>query len=774
MLKLFGFMFGMGLVAAGFITIAVMTIYPKLPSMDELRNYKPKLPLQVYSQDNVLLGQFGDEKRIFMPIAQTPKMLINAILAAEDSRFYQHSGIDIRGIIRAAVGDVTSGKLQSGASTITMQVARNFFLTRQKTFSRKFYEVLLAYKMEQLLSKDQILEIYINQIYLGQRAYGFAEAAITYFAKPVDKLSIAQYAILAGLPKAPSAYNPIVNKPRAKERQMYVLERMLEANFITQQQYDNAINEPITTASGSLNELSNSGGYIAEMVRQMMFEKYGDSIYSQGYKVYTTIDSKMQQSAYNALRDGLLQYTLSRGYNGAEKHVDLPPQSGEELDSAVEEAFNSLTDYGTVKAAIVLSADNNKVNAILRDGTTITLSNDSIKTIKKFINRGDSAQISRGAVIRVISSNNNWNIVQLPEVEGAIVALNPTNGGIKAMMGGFDFFKNNYNHVTQAMRQPGSGFKSFIYSAALEKGFSANTIVSGDPICFDDGANGQWCPKNDEDDVTGAVSVREALARSLNIPTVRIISSITPQFVINHISHFGFDSSQFKPYLTIGLGANEVTPLQLAAAYAVFANGGYLVNPYIISTITDDSGKVLAKTAVPNISQESPTIDPRNAFIVNSMLQSAIRNGTGARAYRELKRNDLAGKTGTTNDSKDVWFNGYTPNLVAVTWVGFDQPKTLGAHAYGANIALPIWLNFMKPIINDIPQLQLPMPAGIKVISGAAWKGGDEYVYGESNVATEHNNVASAPEETNENEQQPAKEEHKFNNIESLINNLLN
>jgi penicillin-binding protein 1A len=502
----------------------------------------------------------------------------------------------------------------------------------------------------------------------------------------------------------------------------------------------------------------------------------------------------MQQSAYTALRNGLLQYTMSRGYNGAEKQITLPSQSnGEEFGEAVEQAFNDISDYGTLKAAIVTNCSNTKVNAILRDGTTITLNDDSLKLIKKFINRGDSAQITRGALIRVVNNNNSWAIVQLPEVEGAIIALNPTNGGIKAMMGGFDFFKNNYNHVTQAMRQPGSGFKSFVYSAALEKNFSPNSIVSGDPICFNDGANGQWCPKNDEDDVTGAVTVREALARSLNIPTVRIISSITPQFVIQHISQFGFDKSQFQPYLTIGLGANEVTPLQLAQAYAVFANGGYVVNPYIINTITDDSGKILAKTAVPEITQESPAIAPRNAFIVNSMLQSAIRNGTGARAYRELKRNDMAGKTGTTSDNKDVWFNGYTPNLVAITWVGFDQPKTLGAHAYGANIALPIWVNFMKPIINQIPQLQLPMPPGIKVISGGAWKGGDEYVYDESysyspannttNNGTailnnDENNSTIDGEDSSDNNSLTApnkdsKSGNKFHNIESLISNLI-
>lgn len=756
LIKLIGLLIALGIIGAGFCTVAVMTIYPKLPSMDELHNYHPKLPLQIFSDDNVLLGQFGDEKRIFITFDQTPKMLVNAILAAEDSRFYEHGGIDIRGIIRAVIGDITSRSLQSGASTITMQVARNFFLSSKKTFSRKFYEILLSYKIEQSLTKNEILELYINQIYLGQRAYGFAEASLIYFGKPLDKLSIAQYAVLAGLPKAPSAFNPIVNKSRSRARELYVLSRMLDAGFITQAQYDEAAKQDIKTAQGTINDSTDSGGYVAEMVRQMMFAKFGDSIYSKGYKVYTTINSKMQKSAYNALRNGLLQYTMNNGYKGPEKQVSLPDSTGKDFDDAINSAFDDLIDYGDLKAAVVLTVSPTSITAQLRDDTQITLTGDSLKPVKKFINGNDKNQIVRGSIIRVRNINDQWVISQAPEVEGSIVALNPNNGGIKALIGGFDFTKNNYNHATQSMRQPGSGFKPFIYSAALEHGFSSNTTISNSHICFSKGGSngGSWCPKNDNsaEDLIVDPTFREALAKSLNIPTIKLINAITPQFVIDYLVKFGFNQSQFQPYLTMALGANEVTPLQLADAYAVFANGGYLVQPYIIETITDSSGNVLAKTNTPDITKESPSIDPRNAYIMNSVLQDTVRYGTGARVYKELKRNDMAGKTGTTSNNKDVWFNGYTPNLVAITWVGFDQPKSLGAHAYGASIAIPIWINFMKNILNQIPQVQLQMPSGIAILEKATWKGNDEYVYANESYLTSLGDNADNEESATGNE----------------------
>jgi penicillin-binding protein 1A len=752
-IKTIGFFVTMGLIIAGLLFVVCLAIYPKLPSMDDLRNYRPKLPLQIYSEDNVLLGQFGDEKRIYLPMTNTPKMLINAILAAEDTRFYEHGGIDIRGLIRAIVADITTHKLQSGASTITMQVARNFFLTKKKTFSRKFYEALLAYKIEQELTKNQILELYTNQIYLGQRAYGFAEASIIYFAKPIDKLTIAQYAVLAGLPKAPSSYNPVVNKKRSKERELYVLNRMYEAGFITNEEYNQAISEPIITAKVSNYDNIDNSGYIAEMVRQMMYDKYGDKIYSDGYKVYTSINSKMQQAAYNALRKGLLRYTLQKGYTGAERQLNINfNQSIDDLNQDLANQFDLLIDFGDIVAGIVMEVATNQIKVRLHDGSDIILSGSDIDIAKKFINRNSQNGIRQGSVIRLMNNDNKWSITQLPEVEGAIIALNPNNGMIKALVGGFDFTRNKYNHVTQALRQPGSGFKPFIYSASLDAGFSPNTIVQDTPVCFSTGnRDEQWCPKNDISDhgFSGAVTIRQALSRSLNVPVVKVLNQIKPQYTIDYITKFGFDKDQFQPYLTLSLGVNEVTPLQMAVAYSVFANGGYLVSPYVVTKIIDDNGNILAQTKTPDIKSESTTIQPRNAYIMNSMLQDSIRYGTGARVYKELKRNDMAGKTGTTSDGKDTWFDGYTPNLVAITWVGYDQPKSLGAKAYGASISLPIWLDFMHVIINDIPEVQLPMPDGIAVIQHSTWKGNDEYVY--ANESFINNLSDNAPNETIDN-----------------------
>lgn len=781
-----------GLAAAGGLILALMiaVIYPKLPSMDELRNYQPKLPLQVYSADNVLLGQFGQEHRIFISYDQTPKMLINAILAAEDERFFRHGGFDIQGIIRALLSNITSGHVKSGASTITMQVARNFFLSSQKTYYRKFNEILLSYKIEKSLTKEQILELYINQIYLGQRAYGFAEASLTYFGKPIDKLNIAQYAVLAGLPKAPSAFNPVVNKKRSDERKIYVLGRMKANGSITEEEYQKAINEKISVIHGSSHDSTDTGGYIAEMVRQMLYAKYGDSIYTQGYKVFTTIDSKMQQAAYTSLRAGILQYDTTSGYKGAEEQLDLSEiDSGDgSTEQAISSQFDDLLDFGDLQAAIVLEADNNHIKVHIRDGNEITFNGKDLDFVRKFINSGGNKQITRGAVIRVQNNDNKWRISQIPAVEGALVAINPNDGAIKALIGGFDFTKNNYNHVTQAKRQPGSSFKPFIYSAALENGLAANTIIDDSQVCYPD--NGKsWCPRNDDNDFLGPITLRQALTLSRNVVTVKILNKISPKVAIDYVTKFGFDKSQFQPYLTMALGAAEVTPLQMASAYAVFANGGYGVQPYFIQKITDNKGNLLAQTQVIDIRSSPTVIDPRNVYIMNSIMQDVARYGTGARAYRELRRNDIAGKTGTTTDAKDVWFDGYTPNLVAITWVGFDQPKSLGAHQFGATLALPIWINFMRQALNNSPQTQLGMPSGITVLPNSTWKGNDEYVYsGSSAIAKlDDGSDATAPEEdesgnADASESSPTtqntpansteKEQQKSGNMDDLIKNI--
>lgn len=729
---------GFGAAIAGTLLMMVVITYPKLPSMNDLHNYQPKLPLQVYSADGVILGQFGTERRIFISINHTPKMLINSIIASEDERFYKHGGIDYIGIARAAITNAASGHIKSGGSTITMQVARNFFLGSQKTFMRKFNEALLSYKIESSLTKNQILELYINQIFLGQRSYGFAEAAITYFGKSLDKLSIAEYAMLAGLPKAPSSFNPVVNRSRARDRQLYVLGRMRDLNFINEKEYDAAVNQKIIITKGTLNDSTDSGGYIAEMIRQMLYSRFGESIYTHGYKVYTTIDSKMQQAAYSSLRNGLLNYDTLHGYHGAEDLLDIgdAPANDKITDQIIASAFNELVDYGDLQAAIVLHANLNSVLVKLRNGNLIEFKGTQLDFIKKYLTTGGKLQIKRGSVIRVRSVNSNWIITQVPEVEGALVALNPNDGAIKALVGGFDFTDSQFNHVT-AMRQPGSSFKPFIYSSAIDKGITADTIFNDSPICFPGGINGQWCPRNDDDKFLGPITMRQGMAKSRNVVTVKVLEQVTTKYAIDYVTKFGFDKNQFQPYLTMALGANEVTPLQVARAYSVFANGGYIVEPYLIQAITDNRGQLIAKTAVIDIRKESPVIDPRNAFIMNSILQDAIRYGTGARAYRELKRNDIAGKTGTTTDAKDVWFDGYTPDLVAVTWVGYDTPKSLGEKTYGATLALPIWISFMQSALANIPERQLVMPGGIKVKPNSTWQGNDEYyIYGDRDSIT--------------------------------------
>lgn len=729
-LKVIWLILGLALAGAAILAMMIVVTVPKLPSMDELRNYQPKLPLQVYSSDGVLLGQFGQEHRIYLDIPNTPKLLIDAVLSAEDERFYEHGGIDLLGILRAALGNLSSGRLQSGASTITMQVARNFFLTTQKTFTRKFNEILLSYKIEHSLSKDQILSLYLNQIYLGQRAYGFAEAAQTYFGRPIDQLTIAEYAVLAGLPKAPSAYNPVVNPKRSAEREAYVLGRMLKHGYINQEQYDQAIAQKIVVIKGSVKDATDSGSYIAEMARQYLYPTYGDAIYTQGFKVYTTIDSKLQQAAYMALRKGLLNYDASNGYQGAEPRVDLASSSADAtLDQTAMGQFDGITDYGDLLAAIVLTVNNDAIDAILRNGQHVQFSGKQLDWVRKYLSAGGDKQILPGSVIRVYQNNNQWQISQIPQVQGALVSINPTNGSIQALMGGFDYTNNNFNHVMQASRQPGSSFKPFIYSSALDKGYTTETVIDDSPACYSGGNDGgQWCPKNDDGKFLGPISLRQGLTLSRNMITVKILNDITPQYAISYVSKFGFSESQFQPYLTMALGANEVTPMQMAQAYAVFANGGYLVQPYFIEKITDANGRVLAQTAPSNITQQQPVIDPRNAFIMNSILKDVAKYGTGARAWRDLHRSDVAGKTGTTNDAKDVWFDGYTPDLVTVAWVGYDKPKSLGRQ-YGATLALPIWLDFMRVALAKYPERQLPMPSGIVSEAGGTWKGDTEYYY---------------------------------------------
>ncbi|QKJ66695.1 penicillin-binding protein 1A [Deefgea piscis] len=711
-ISLFIVFFGITIIGISLAALAVIVTYPKLPPLNALTDYKPKIPLRIFSEDKVLIGEFGEERRAFVPINQVPPMMINALLAAEDERFYQHGGIDYLGVLRAIVGNVISGHSQSGASTITMQVAKNFYLSNEKTYTRKFNEALLAFKIEHNLSKDQILELYINQIYLGQRAYGFSSAAQTYFGKNLKDLSIAEFAMLAGLPKAPSAYNPIVNPKRATLRQMYVLRRMAELNFIDAAQYKAAQTEQLVFSRNS-QQFPVHAEYVAEMVRQMMFKKYQEATYTQGFQVFTTINSQAQNEAYSALRSGILDYDNRHGYRGPEGFIDAALLANQ-VDEQLDEALSNIKEADDLRPAIVLSSNNKEVRAYLQGGEQITIQGDGLRFARSALSDKNTPanRIRPGAIIRVNATEKGWAIKQLPEVEGAIVAMDPQNGAIRALVGGFDFNHNNFNHVTQAWRQPGSSFKPFVYSASLERGVTPATMINDAPLVIEVGGQ-RWEPKNYDGRFRGMTSVRKALTLSTNLVSVRILQAIGTDYAQQHLTRFGFDPKQHPAYLTMALGAGSVTPLQLAEGYSVFANTGYRVRSFFIDRIEDARGKVLAQTQPEVAGKNAPrTLDTRNAFIMNSMMGDVIKMGTATKA-KVLGRSDLAGKTGTTNDAYDAWFAGYQANLVTITWIGFDQPKSLGARETGGGAALPIWVNFMGKALKDIPESPWVMPDGV-------------------------------------------------------------
>jgi penicillin-binding protein 1A len=709
------------ILSAGLLAgLAAVMVYPKLPSLDALTDYHPKMPLRIYTADGALIGEFGEERRAVVKMKDVPPVLSQAILAAEDERFYQHGGVDYVGVMRAALNNLVSGGAKEGASTITMQVARNFFLTPEKTLTRKFSEALLALKIEHNLSKNQILELYINQIYLGQRAYGFASAAQIYFGKPLEKLTVAEAAMLAGLPKAPSRYNPVVNPKRAKARQNYVLGRMRDLRFISQKQYDEAVNEPLKVRH-ALQFSEVSADYVAEMVRQMMYERYQDAIYSQGFTVYTTLRRADQEAANQALWKGVIDYDRRHAYHGPEKFLDLPADAAER-EEVMDDALQELGEINGLIPAVVLEAKPSRLTVYTSGGEVLQLAGDGIKPALKFL--GDSVpekvRIQRGAVIRIQRDDKlGWRVTELPQVEAALVSVNPQDGAVRALVGGFDFGRNKFNHVTQAWRQPGSSFKPFIYSAALEKGFTPATVINDAPIVLDAAETGGqvWEPKNFDGDYSGPIRMRTALAKSKNLVSIRILQSITPQYAQEYIGRFGFSPEQHPPYLTMALGAGSVTPLQMAAAYSIFANGGYQVKPYFIQKILDSRGKVLAEAKpVKAGAGEAPAIDPRNAFIMTTMMRDVVKYGTAAKAM-QLGRNDLAGKTGTTNDQVDAWFCGFNPDLVAIAWIGFDKPRSLGGAETGAQAALPIWMGYIAKALAGVPEKPLAVPTGVSVIN---------------------------------------------------------
>ena len=702
------------------VGVALSMAYPNLPDVSDLADYRPKLPLRIYSSEGALLGEFGEERRNLTPIGEIPTVVKDAVLAIEDARFFQHGGVDYKGMMRAVLANLGRVKSQ-GASTITMQVARNVYLSSEKTFTRKIYEILLTFKLEHLLTKDQILEIYMNQIYLGNRAYGFAAASEAYFGKPLKSVSIAEAAMLAGLPKAPSAYNPISNPKRARSRQLYIIERMQEIGYITAEEAAEAKQEKITIRSGYDNTRVHAE-YVAEMVRQLIFSQYGNEAYTRGLNVYTTLNAGNQEAAYAALRRGIMDYERRQHYRGPEQFVSLPT-AAEEVEDAIDEALANHPDNGDILAAVVLEATSRKIVAARANGDTLEITGDGLKPAQSGLSdkAAPNIKIRRGAVIRVAKTPKNaWEITQLPEVEGALVAVDPRNGAIKALVGGFDFDKNKFNHAAQAWRQPGSSFKPFIYSAALEKGFTPATVVNDAPLFFDAGVTGSqpWEPKNYDGRYDGPMTMRTGLAKSKNMVSIRILQAVGPKTAQEWVTRFGFEAEKHPAYLTMALGAGSVTPLQMASAFSVFANGGYRVNPWLITRVTDHKGRVISENPPPDISDLPRAIDARNAFVMNNLLQEVTRSGTAARAQATLKRTDLHGKTGTTNDSVDAWFAGYQPTLAAVTWIGYDKPRNLGSRETGGGLSLPVWINFMERALKGVPVMEPTVPPGVVNVGG--------------------------------------------------------
>jgi penicillin-binding protein 1A len=716
----FGVAFALVLAGVTVGAVALAVAYPNLPDIGDLSDYRPKLPMRIFTADGVMLGEFGEERRNLTPIGEIPQVMKNAVLAIEDARFYSHSGVDYKGMLRAAIANLGRVKSQ-GASTITMQVARNVYLSTEKTFTRKLYEVLLTFKLEHLLSKDQILEIYMNQIFLGNRAYGFAAACETYFGKPLKEITIAEAAMLAGLPKAPSAFNPVTNPSRARSRQLYIIERMEENGFITAEQAEAAKREDLHVRSG-IQASPVRAEYIAETVRQLVYAQYGDEAYTRGLNVYTTVKANEQEAAYKALRKGIMDYEKRQIYRGPERFVDLPGDT-KELEDAIDDALAEHPDNGDVMAAVVLEAGPKRIVAVRQNGERFEIVGAGLQAAQSGLT--DKAQpkikIRRGAIIRVMKTpKDSWEITQLPEVEGAFVALDPRDGAVHALVGGFDFNKNKFNHVTQAWRQPGSGFKPFIYSAALEKGFSPTTIVNDSPLFFDAGVTGgqPWEPKNYDGKFEGPMPLHTALAKSKNMVSIRILQAVGAQNAQDWIARFGFEAEKHPPYLTMALGAGSVTPMQMATGYAVFANGGYRVNPWLITRITDQKGKPLVESQPPLLNESMRAIDARNAFVMDRLLQEVARSGTAARTQRDLKRPDLYGKTGTTNDSIDTWFNGFHPSLVAIVWMGYDNPRSLGDRETGGGLSLPVWVNFMETALKGVPVMEPAAPEGLVNVGG--------------------------------------------------------
>ncbi len=728
-----------GLALAGALVTGGLYLYlaPQLPSADVLRDVRYQVPLRVYSREGKLLAEYGEMRRSPVKLNQVPDLMVKALLAAEDDRFYQHPGVDYQGILRAAWHLVTTGQKTQGGSTITMQVARNFFLGREKTYLRKLTEILLSLKIEHEFSKQEILELYLNKIYLGQRAYGIAAAAQVYYGKELSKLSLAQMAMLAGLPKAPSSYNPIANPQRALERRNYVLGRMRTVGYINDETYRAALEEQDDATLHSLT-IEAEAPYLGEMVRAEVVRRFGEEAYTAGYKVITTIDTRLQAAANDALRDALLDYEHRHGYRGPESQVTLPPESGPEEWAT---ALGDRDPVGGLPAGLVVSVGESDIQVFLKDGSVIPIPWSGLEWARRYIddNHTGSAPkspadvVKPGDIIRVVQLHDGkWQLAQVPTVEGALVALRPEDGAIIAITGGFDFFKSKFNRATQASRQPGSSFKPFIYSAALEKGMTPATVINDAPVVFDDpGLEDTWRPENYSGKFFGPTRLREALVHSRNLVSIRVLRAIGINSTLNYLTRFGFDKSALPRNLSLALGSGAVTPLNLASGYTVFANTGYRVSPYFIDHIEDIDGNVLMATTPDRVCGkcENPPADPtqppehiaprvitaQNAYLMTSMMRDVIRRGTGRKA-RVLHRHDIAGKTGTTNDQRDAWFAGFSPSVVTVAWVGFDDTHPLGFAETGGRAALPMWIDFMRAALQGVPDHPFEQPPGLVTV----------------------------------------------------------
>ena len=691
-----------------------------LPNLDALVDYRPKIPLRVYSSEGVLIGEFGQERREFVAIKDIPLIQKQALLSIEDSRFYEHGGVDFKGVARAVIADLTGG-FKQGASTITMQVARDFFLTKEKVFSRKITEVMLAYKIERALTKDQILELYMNQVYLGQRAYGFSSAARIYFGKPLKDLSLAQAAMLAGLPQAPSTVNPVANPKRAQARQRLVLKRMRDLGYINDAQLKTAQAEDLHVRMEG-QSYSAHAQYVAEMVRLAMVAQFKDEAYTRGISVTTTLVNAEQEAAYEALRRNVLAYDQRHGYRGPEAFVALP-SNPVERQKLIEATLQQHPASDKMLAAMVVSAAPQSVHAVLANGDELVLSGDGLRFAAAALapKASDELKIKQGSVIRVQQDGKgHWTIAQMPNVGAAFVALNNQTGAYRALVGGFDFSASPFNHVTQAWRQPGSAMKPFIYSAALDKGYSPATQVNDAPLTLSSAETGgqPWTPQNDDDVYEGAITLRRALAQSKNVAAVRLLRAITPQYAHDFLPRFGLDPAKQPVNYTLALGTGSVTPLQMAGAYSVFANGGFAVTPYLIQKVVDARGAVLFAAKPVAVAQEADRVlDARNAFVTSSLLHEVTVSGTAA-AAQKLGRSDLAGKTGTSSDAVDGWFAGFAGPVTGVAWMGYDEPQSLGGREFGATLALPIWTDFMSVALRGKPNYPMPQPAGVSQAQG--------------------------------------------------------